>query len=103
MLRYLQIGEPAFKIAGGVILFMVSWDMLTSKRQARKRRETTTPALASSFAPNLGLNIVMKLVMRPSPAGDQQKRSAATLTSRNMWPYSLWLSRCWPDRRQSCW
>ena len=46
MLRYLQIGEPAFKIAGGVILFMVSWDMLTSKRQARKRRETTGPAPA---------------------------------------------------------
>ena len=44
VLRYLQIGEPAFKIAGGVILFLVAWDMLTSKRQARKRRETTGPA-----------------------------------------------------------
>ena len=43
VLRYLQIGEPAFKIAGGVILFLVAWDMLTSKRQARKRRETTGP------------------------------------------------------------
>ena len=43
VLHYLQIGEPAFKIAGGVILFLVAWDMLTSKRQARKRRETTGP------------------------------------------------------------
>ena len=43
VLRYLQIGEPAFKIAGGLILFLVAWDMLTSKRQARKRRETTGP------------------------------------------------------------
>ena len=61
VLQYLKIGEPAFKIAGGVILFLVAWDMLNSKRQARKRRETTAPALASNFAPdfvpNLGLNI----------------------------------------------
>ena len=46
VLRYLQIGEPAFKIAGGLILFLVAWDMLTSKRQTRKHRETTSPALA---------------------------------------------------------
>ena len=47
VLRYLQIGEPAFKIASGVILFLVAWEMLTSKRQARKRRETTRIALAA--------------------------------------------------------
>ena len=57
VLHYLKIGEPAFKITGGVILFLVAWDMLNSKRQARKRRETTAPALASAFAPDLGLNI----------------------------------------------
>ena len=57
LLQYLKIGEPAFKIAGRVILFLVAWDMLNSKRQARKRRETTAPALASAFAPDLGLNI----------------------------------------------
>ena len=57
VLHYLKIGDPAFKIAGGVILFLVAWDMLNSKRQARKRRETTAPALASAFAPDLGLNI----------------------------------------------
>jgi multiple antibiotic resistance protein len=51
VLRYLQIGEPAFKIAGGVILFLVAWDMLTSKRQARKRRETTGPETGPAPAP----------------------------------------------------
>ena len=50
VLRYLQIGEPAFKIAGGLILFLVSWDMLTSKRQARKRRETTGPETGAAPA-----------------------------------------------------
>ena len=32
VLQYLKIGEPAFKIAGGVTLFLVAWDMLNSKR-----------------------------------------------------------------------
>lgn len=41
VLQYLKIGPPAFKIAGGIILFLVAWDMLNSKRQKRKRRETT--------------------------------------------------------------
>ena len=53
VLQYLKIGEPAFKIAGGVILFLVAWDMLNSKRQARKRRETTGPALASDLVLNI--------------------------------------------------
>ena len=53
VLQYLKIGEPAFKIAGGVILFLVAWDMLNSKRQARKRRETTAPALASDLVLNI--------------------------------------------------
>jgi|TARA_Y100000385_G_C12780419_1_gene503273 multiple antibiotic resistance protein len=41
VLHYLRIGEPAFKIAGGLILFLVAWDMLNSKRQARKKKETS--------------------------------------------------------------
>ena len=53
VLQYLKIGEPAFKIAGGVILFLVAWDMLNSKRQARNRRETTAPALASDLVMNI--------------------------------------------------
>jgi multiple antibiotic resistance protein len=90
VLHYLKIGDPAFKIAGGVILFLVTWDMLNSKRQARKRRETTAPALASAlasaFAPDLGLNIAdnagdeaipsQKSSKEVSSNGDQTKNVA---------------------------
>ena len=41
ILGYLNISEAAFKIAGGIILFLVSLDMLAAKRQARKRAEST--------------------------------------------------------------
>ena len=41
VLAYLGITEAAFKIAGGTILFLVALDMLTAKRQRRKRAETT--------------------------------------------------------------
>ena len=41
VLAYLNITEQAFKIAGGIILFLVSLDMLSAKRQARKRDEST--------------------------------------------------------------
>ena len=54
VLRHLQIGESAFKIAGGLILFLVAWDMLTSKRQTRKRRETTGPSSAFTFVAEAG-------------------------------------------------
>ena len=40
VLGYLGITEAAFKIAGGTILFIVALDMLTAKRQQRKREET---------------------------------------------------------------
>ena len=90
VLHYLKIGDPAFKIAGGVILFLVTWDMPNSKRQARKRRETTAPALASAlasaFAPDLGLNIAdnagdeaipsQKSSKEVSSNGDQPKNVA---------------------------
>lgn len=42
LLAYLNISEPAFKIAGGIILFLVSLDMLSAKRQTRKRDESTS-------------------------------------------------------------
>ena len=45
VLHYLKIGEPAFKIAGGLILFLVAWEMLNSKRQTRKKIETTNQSL----------------------------------------------------------
>ena len=41
VLAYLKITQPAFKIAGGIILFLVSLDMLSARRQQRKRDEST--------------------------------------------------------------
>ena len=37
VLAYLKITQPAFKIAGGIILFLVSLDMLSARCQQRKR------------------------------------------------------------------
>ena len=37
ILAYLNISEAAFRIAGGIILFLVALDMLAAKRQQRKR------------------------------------------------------------------
>ena len=48
ILAYLNISEAAFKIAGGVILFLVALDMLAAKRQARKRAETTGESTSES-------------------------------------------------------
>ena len=42
ILGYLNISEAAFRIAGGIILFLVALDMLAAKRQQRKREATTT-------------------------------------------------------------
>ena len=41
ILAYLNISEAAFRIAGGVILFLVALDMLAAKRQQRKREAST--------------------------------------------------------------
>jgi len=41
ILGYLDISEAAFRIAGGIILFLVALDMLAAKRQQRKREATT--------------------------------------------------------------
>ena len=41
ILGYLNITEAAFKIAGGIILFLVALDMLAAKRKERKRAEST--------------------------------------------------------------
>ena len=41
ILSYLNISEAAFKIAGGIMLFLVALDMLAAKRQQRKRAEST--------------------------------------------------------------
>ena len=47
ILGYLNITEAAFKIAGGIILFLVALDMLAAKRQQRKRAESTGSGTAS--------------------------------------------------------
>ena len=36
LLSYLNISFPAFTIAGGIILFLISMEMLFDKRQQRK-------------------------------------------------------------------
>ena len=41
ILGCLNITEAAFKIAGGIILFLVALDMLAAKRQQHKRAEST--------------------------------------------------------------
>lgn len=41
ILSYLKISEAAFRIAGGIILFLVALDMLAARRQQRKRKATT--------------------------------------------------------------
>jgi len=46
ILSYLNITEAAFKIAGGMILFLVALDMLAAKRQRRKRAESTGAGIA---------------------------------------------------------
>ena len=44
VLSYLKISEAAFKIAGGIILFLVALDMLAARRQQRKRSATSSEA-----------------------------------------------------------
>ena len=39
ILQYLQISISAFKISGGIILFLVALDMLTNKRHDRKKQD----------------------------------------------------------------
>ena len=48
VLSYLKISEAAFKIAGGIILFLVALDMLAARRQQRKRDESTGEQSATS-------------------------------------------------------
>jgi len=50
ILAYLNITEAAFKIAGGIILFLVALDMLAAKRQQRKRAESTGGGTATDGA-----------------------------------------------------
>ena len=42
VLSYLNISEATFGIAGGIILFLVALDMLSARRQQRKREVSTS-------------------------------------------------------------
>ena len=46
ILGHLNISGAAFKISGGIILFLVALDMLAAKRQQRKRAESTSSGTA---------------------------------------------------------
>ena len=76
ILGYLNITEAAFKIAGGIILFLVALDMLAAKRQQRKRAESTGSGTASDAV---------------------EEEVTGTISPSIRWPF-----RCWPVRRPSC-
>ena len=76
ILGYLNITEAAFKIAGGIILFLVALDMLAAKRQQRKRAESTGGGTGGRR---------------------RQTSRMATISPSTRWPF-----RCWPGRRPSC-
>ena len=76
ILAYLNITEAAFKIAGGIILFLVALDMLAAKRQQRKRAESTGSQ------------------QRWRPEADEP---TATTSLSIRWPF-----RFWPGHRPSC-
>ena len=77
ILAYLNITEAAFKIAGGIILFLVALDMLAAKRQQRKRDESTgggntgggTPEAADSATDNDSDNLAIYPLAIPLLAG----------------------------------
>ena len=76
VLAYLKITQPAFKIAGGIILFMVSLDMLSAKRQQRKRDESTT-----DNADNEGDNLAIYPLAIPMLAGPAAIISVIVVTA----------------------
>ena len=65
-LGYLKISEAAFRIAGGIILFLVALDMLAARRQQRKR-EATTSAEHTSEPDNVAIYpLAIPLLAGPS-------------------------------------
>ena len=69
ILHYLNISTSAFKIAGGLILFIVAVDMLTSKRQERKERSSTRGQLDQPSPSSDGDNIAIFPLAIPLLAG----------------------------------
>ena len=66
ILAYLKISEAAFRIAGGIILFLVALDMLAARRQQRKR-ETTSPEDGTAEPDNVAIYpLAIPLLAGPS-------------------------------------
>ena len=80
ILGYLNISEAAFKIAGGLILFLVALELPAAKRQQRKRDEAQVAAAQ-----------VMALLTPPTTP------AKATTSPSIRWP-----SHFWPGHRRSC-
>ena len=75
VLAYLNISEAAFRIAGGIILFLVALDMLSARRQQRKREVSTREDEESE--PD---NVAIFPLATPLLAGPSSHRSATTVT-----------------------
>ena len=88
ILAYLNISEAAFKIAGGIILFLVALDMLAAKRQARKRAASTGNAAPDGIQPTTVTGTV-----------PVHMTGTAIMT---MWPSIPLPFRCWLALRRSC-
>ena len=76
LLAYLKITDHAFKIAGGMILFLVALDMLSAKRQERKRGEGLPDGAEAS-----GDNLAVYPLAIPMLAGPSAITSVIVVTS----------------------
>ena len=87
VLSYLKITEAAFKIAGGILLFLIAFEMLSNKRQNRKRANTTRANEASSteLAESLGSdrsdNVAVYPLATPLLAGPSAILSVIVVTA----------------------
>lgn len=81
ILHYLNITDSAFTIAGGLILFIVAIEMLTSKRQARKQQATTDPAADSASDGTDNDNIAVFPLAIPLLAGPASILSVMVVTA----------------------
>ena len=91
ILAYLNITEGAFKIAGGIIVFLFALDMLAAKRQQRKRAESTgggEPGFKNTDSDNLA---VYPLAI-PILAGPFARMSAIVVNASTITSYAALLA-----------
>ena len=82
LLTYLGISLVAFKIGGGLLLFQVAIDMLSSKRLQRKQKTV-------SDAPH----------KEATDPADEVQHDPETTDISSVYP---WRFRCWPDQPRLC-